>query len=183
MTIRIDLAEERVWKDGEEMHLRRKPFAILKVLARRPRQIVTQDEIVEAAWGDVTMSPSLLRTHMRDLRQVLGEDVVETVVGRGYRFLLEASWETAASGLRLLVLAASFRTDSPNRRLGQVAARIAQHASSISACASFRRRSRSAWRTRHSACTTSPTRHSGLASKGRFVGSWPSPKRPKNIRG
>jgi DNA-binding response OmpR family regulator len=79
MTIRIDLAEERVWKDGVELHLRRKPFAILKVLARRPQQIVTQDEIVAAVWGDVNLSQSLLRTHMRDLRQVLGEDDVQSL--------------------------------------------------------------------------------------------------------
>jgi len=127
VTIRIDLAEERVWKDGVELHLRRKPFAILKYLARRPQQIVTQAEIVEAVWGDVSTSQSLLRTHMRDLRQVLGEELVETVVGRGYRFLLEASWDSVATpGLRVLVLAASFRSDSPNRKLAEVAARIAK---------------------------------------------------------
>jgi DNA-binding response OmpR family regulator len=59
MTIRIDLAKERVWKDGVELHLRGKSFAILKVLARRPQQIVAQEEIVEAVWGDVSMSQSL----------------------------------------------------------------------------------------------------------------------------
>ena len=138
MTIRIDLAEERVWKDGVELHLRRKPFSILKVLARRPQQIVTQEEIVEAVWGDASMSQSLLRTHMRDLRQVLGEDVVETIVGRGYRFLLEATWESLAAGLRVLVLAASFRADSPNRRLSEVAVRIAQQAGASADVATLR---------------------------------------------
>jgi NAD(P)H-dependent FMN reductase len=128
VTLRIDLAEERVWKDGVEVHLRRKPFAILKILARHPKQIVTQAELVEAVWGDVSTSQSLLRTHMRDLRHVLGDEVVETVVGRGYRFLLDASCESAAPGLRVLVLAASFHTESPNRKLAGVAARMAQQA-------------------------------------------------------
>jgi chromate reductase len=128
VTLRIDLAEERVWKDGAELHLRRKPFAILKYLARHPQQVVTQAEIIQAVWGDVDTSQSLLRTHMRDLRQVLGDDVVETVVGRGYRFLLDASWKSAAPGLRVLVLAASFRADSPNRRLADVAGRMVQQA-------------------------------------------------------
>jgi hypothetical protein len=40
-------------------------------------------------WGKVAMSESLLRTHVHDLRSALGEGVVETVVGRGYRFIAE----------------------------------------------------------------------------------------------
>lgn len=92
VTISIDLAEERVWKDGLEVRLRRKAFAILKHLARSPRRIVTRDEIIEGVWGKVAMSESLLRTHVRDLRQALGEGVVETIVGRGYRVIAEVTY-------------------------------------------------------------------------------------------
>ncbi len=56
---------------------------------QNPQRLVTHAEVVEAVWGKVAMSESLLRTHVRDLRQVLGEGVVETVVGRGYRFVVE----------------------------------------------------------------------------------------------
>jgi DNA-binding winged helix-turn-helix (wHTH) protein len=84
---RLDVAEERLWKDGRELRLRPKPFAILHYLTQHPRRLVTRSEIVEAVWGKIAMSESLLRTHMHDLRQVLGEDIIETVVGRGYRFL------------------------------------------------------------------------------------------------
>ena len=86
---RLDLDDERLWKDGKELHLRRKPFAILRYLVQHPRRLVTQHEIVEAVWGNIAMSESLLRTHMSELRRVLGEGTIETVVGRGYRFLLE----------------------------------------------------------------------------------------------
>jgi DNA-binding winged helix-turn-helix (wHTH) protein len=89
VTIGIDLAEERVWKDGAEVRLRRKAFAILKRLARSPRRIVTRAEIIEAVWGKIAMSESLLRTHVRDLRQVIGDGVVETVVARGYRVVAD----------------------------------------------------------------------------------------------
>jgi DNA-binding winged helix-turn-helix (wHTH) protein len=85
---RLDLVEERLWKGNREVRLRRKPFAILRFLAQNPRRLVTQGEIVDAVWGrNVAMSESLLRTHMRDLRHALGEAVIETVVGRGYRFV------------------------------------------------------------------------------------------------
>jgi DNA-binding winged helix-turn-helix (wHTH) protein/tetratricopeptide (TPR) repeat protein len=86
---RLDLHSERLWKHDQELHLRRKPFAILLNLVQNPQRLVTHAEIVEAVWGKVAMSESLLRTHVRDLRQVLGEGVVETVVGRGYRFVAE----------------------------------------------------------------------------------------------
>ena len=50
---RLDLDDERLWKDGEELHLRRKPFAILRYLVEHPQRLVTQPEIVEAVWGNI----------------------------------------------------------------------------------------------------------------------------------
>src|SRR5258708_19939640 len=86
---RLDVADERLWRDGTELKLRRKPFAILKYLATHPKRLVTQDDLIEAVWGKVVISESLLRTHMRDLRQVIGDSIIETVVGRGYRFIAD----------------------------------------------------------------------------------------------
>ncbi len=85
---RLDVADERLWKEGTELKLRRKPFAILKYLAMHPRRLVTQEALIEAVWGKVAMSESLLRTHVRAVRQALGDDkLIETVTRRGYRFL------------------------------------------------------------------------------------------------
>ena len=108
---RLDVADERLWRDGTEQKLRRKPFAILKYLATHPKRLVTQDDLIEAVWGKVVMSESLLRTHMRDLRQVIGDSIIETVVGRGYRFIADvcelderdANGATAMATVSLLV--------------------------------------------------------------------------------
>jgi DNA-binding winged helix-turn-helix (wHTH) protein len=89
---RLDLVQERLWKGDVELRLRRKPFAILRYLAQHPRQLVTHSEIVRAVWGgEIAMSESLLRTHISDLRSALGDAVIETVVGRGYRFTATVS--------------------------------------------------------------------------------------------
>jgi DNA-binding winged helix-turn-helix (wHTH) protein len=88
---RLDVAEERIWKHGRELRLRPKPFAILRYLTQHPRRLVRQSEIVDAVWGRIATSESLVRTHVHDLRRVLGEGVIETVVGRGYRFLADVS--------------------------------------------------------------------------------------------
>jgi predicted ATPase len=84
---RLDPTEERVWHGDEELKVRRKPFAILRHLALRPNRLLTHDEIVHAVWGKVVISESLLRTHVRDLRRVFGDGLIETVNGRGYRFV------------------------------------------------------------------------------------------------
>src|SRR5580704_13649892 len=100
---RLDLDNERLWKNGEEIRVRRKPFAILRHLVQHPQRLVSHDEIIEVVWGKIATSESLLRTHLSEVRQALGEGVVETVVGRGYRFLPEVtrldleSWRGDAS--------------------------------------------------------------------------------------
>jgi predicted ATPase len=43
------------------------------------------------------MSESVLRTHLWELRRVLGERVVETVVGRGYRFVADTADDVRSS--------------------------------------------------------------------------------------
>jgi DNA-binding winged helix-turn-helix (wHTH) protein/tetratricopeptide (TPR) repeat protein len=90
---RCDVREQRLLRDGKEIKLRRKPFAILQHLTAHPQRLVTQEELVEAVWGKIAMSESLLRTHVSDVRRVLGEGAIETVVGRGYRFLFAVETE------------------------------------------------------------------------------------------
>jgi DNA-binding winged helix-turn-helix (wHTH) protein/tetratricopeptide (TPR) repeat protein len=96
---RLDVRDERLWKGPEEVKVRRKPFAILRYLTANPQRLVTQQELVEAVWGKIAMSESLLRTHVSELRHLLGEDMIETVVGRGYRFLPDVQTEKRTANL------------------------------------------------------------------------------------
>jgi DNA-binding winged helix-turn-helix (wHTH) protein len=82
--------------------LRRKPFAILRYLAENPRRLVTHDELLKHVWGATAVSESAVRTHLHELRQALGEGVIETVIGRGYRFTVEPSVEASAPAPRTL---------------------------------------------------------------------------------
>jgi predicted ATPase len=89
LSFQLDTAEERLLKAGVEVRLRRKPFAVLCHLARNAPRVVSHDEIVEAIWGHVAMSESLLRSHVHEIRKAVGEGIVETVIGRGYRFMVD----------------------------------------------------------------------------------------------
>jgi DNA-binding winged helix-turn-helix (wHTH) protein len=83
----LDLAEERLWKGREEIPLRRKPLAILRYLVAHPGKLVTHDELLANVWGGAAISESAMRSQVHDLRRALGDGIIETVVGRGYRLL------------------------------------------------------------------------------------------------
>src|SRR5580704_17112781 len=83
----FDVMEQRLFREGKEIKLRCKAFAILRHLTAHPQRLLTQEELTDAVWGKIAMSDSLLRTHVADVRRAIGVGAVETVVGRGYRFL------------------------------------------------------------------------------------------------
>jgi DNA-binding winged helix-turn-helix (wHTH) protein len=86
---RLDSAQGRLWKGETPLTVRRKPFAILCYLAAHPKKLVTHEELIAEIWGGAVVSESAMRSHLHELRQVLGEGVIETVIGRGYRFVAE----------------------------------------------------------------------------------------------
>lgn len=105
--VRLDCRDERLWRDGRPVALGGKALAFLRTLMERPKTLVTKDELFEAVWPGLTVSESVLTTAAKEVRQALGDDarnpaLVQTVHGRGYRFLLDvdASDEPpAAAGL------------------------------------------------------------------------------------
>jgi DNA-binding winged helix-turn-helix (wHTH) protein len=128
---RLDLAEERLWKATQELAIRRKPFAILRYLATNPRRLVTHDELLAQVWNGLVVSDSAVRTHLHELRQLLGDDVIETVIGRGYRFVAELDVNASAAENPVVTRAPSShlherraaRSSCAMRRFGRTAVR------------------------------------------------------------
>lgn len=96
---RLDLTEQCLWKGEQPIALRRKPFAILAHLVANAKKLVTHDELIERVWAGQVVSESAVRTHVHELRHALGEGLIETVIGRGYRFTAELVDDAAAPGL------------------------------------------------------------------------------------
>ena len=92
---RLDGHEGRLWQGETELVLRRKPLAILSYLAAHPNKLVTHDELLAEVWGGAVVSDSAMRSHLHELRQVLGDGIIETVIGRGYRFIAEIRADVA----------------------------------------------------------------------------------------
>ena len=90
----LDLRSYQVRRSGRPLRLERIPMEVLFLLAERRGQLVTREEIIEKLWGkDVFLdTDNAINTAIRKIRQVLKDDpdrprVVQTVTGRGYRFI------------------------------------------------------------------------------------------------
>ncbi|MGE4605715.1 MAG: transcriptional regulator, partial [Myxococcota bacterium] len=101
---RLDLTEERLRWRGRPVRLRPKALSLLRHLAERPGELVTREGLIAAIWPDVAVSEATLSDCVREVRRALRDPhdaprYIETVRGRGYRFVGNAAAPTAA-GLR-----------------------------------------------------------------------------------
>jgi len=84
--------------------LQTQPFEILVLLLARAGQVVSRDELRQRLWPDGTFVDydRGINTAIRKIRHALGDDAatprfVETVVGKGYRFVASIESRSAAS--------------------------------------------------------------------------------------
>ena len=89
---RLDSKNEQLWRGSQEVRLRRKTFAVLRYLVERPGELVSKAVLLDSVWPDVSVSDSMPAISVRELRKALGDAVasprfIETVQGRGYRFI------------------------------------------------------------------------------------------------
>ncbi|QIK96270.1 hypothetical protein G7076_07255 [Sphingomonas sp. HDW15A] len=94
----LDRRDERLWVNGSAVRLGAKALAILRTLMERPQSLVTKDELFDSVWPSLAVSEAVLTTAIKELRQALGDNArtptfIETVHGRGYRFLLPVQEE------------------------------------------------------------------------------------------
>ncbi len=87
-TLRIDPSRHEVTVSNKAVPLTLTEFRILAVLARRPGQVFTRNQLLDAARGaDVMVLDRTVDVHLSSLRRKLGKagDRIETVRGVGYR--------------------------------------------------------------------------------------------------
>jgi two-component system KDP operon response regulator KdpE len=89
--LEIDLADRRVTRDGEEIHLTPIEFDILRELAQHVGKLVTQRQLLQAVWGPgYDLETHYLRVHVAHIRAKLEPDpshptYLITEPGVGYR--------------------------------------------------------------------------------------------------
>jgi two-component system alkaline phosphatase synthesis response regulator PhoP len=76
-----------VYKNGEPLHLPKKEFELLALLASRPDIVFERDQILEKVWGsDIVVGDRTIDVHVRKLREKIGDNYIKTVKGIGYKF-------------------------------------------------------------------------------------------------
>ena len=115
----IDLTNELLLRGGERVPLQPQPMKVLLLLAARPGQLVTRQELQSAVWSDGTFVDfnQGLNWCIKRIREVLDDDAaqpcfIETVPRKGYRFIaaetprrVRLRWLAAAAVLAAACLA------------------------------------------------------------------------------
>jgi DNA-binding winged helix-turn-helix (wHTH) protein/quercetin dioxygenase-like cupin family protein len=79
-------------RDGIDLELRPKAFELLLYLVQRAGKLSSKDELVEAAWPNVTVSDDSLAQCVSDVRKLLDDEAqrfIKTVPRRGYVFVAD----------------------------------------------------------------------------------------------
>jgi two-component system, OmpR family, alkaline phosphatase synthesis response regulator PhoP len=86
--LKIDVEKFIVYRENKEIVLPRKEFTLLLLLVSKPQKVFSRDEIFSNVWGeDIIVGDRTIDVHIRKLREKIGEDLIQTVKGVGYKFM------------------------------------------------------------------------------------------------
>ena len=89
-------------RGGEVVALEPRVFDVLLLLVRHRDRVVAKDELIRALWPGEAVSDSVLPRCIAHARRAVGDDrrgqlVIQTVHGRGYRFVVNTGREGGQS--------------------------------------------------------------------------------------
>jgi DNA-binding response OmpR family regulator len=105
--IDIDLVGQVALRDGKRIELPSRAFAILKVFARRPGEVVSRDVLLDEAWGyEDYPNTRTVDNHLVKLRRALEDEPdkprwLVTIHGAGYKLDIPRDavrWPTGGAG-------------------------------------------------------------------------------------
>lgn len=90
---RLDVADQRVTRDGVPVSLPPKEFETLRCLVEADGRLVTKAELLARVWPGVNVDEGTIAHRICALRKVLGLDArgrqyIQTVPRRGYRLAI-----------------------------------------------------------------------------------------------
>jgi TolB-like protein/DNA-binding winged helix-turn-helix (wHTH) protein/Tfp pilus assembly protein PilF len=114
----LDLSSQELRKGGVLINLPPQPFKILALLASRPGQLVTRDEIQRQVWGEETFVDfeQGLNFAIKKIRVALCDDAqtpryIETLPRRGYRFIASVETGTGSTSTHPVPQSNGLRSD------------------------------------------------------------------------
>ena len=94
--LRLDRATRQVWRRDRPIELSAREFALLEAFMSRPGQVLSQSQLLEAAWDlGYERRSNVVEVYVRYLREKIdrpfGVESLETVRGMGYRLRREGA--------------------------------------------------------------------------------------------
>jgi DNA-binding winged helix-turn-helix (wHTH) protein len=94
----LNLSTVELCKQGRKIKLQDQPFQVLRLLVKRPNDVVTREEVQKALWPADTFVEfdQGLNTAIKKIRQALDDSAenprfIETIPRKGYRFIAPVS--------------------------------------------------------------------------------------------
>jgi two-component system OmpR family response regulator len=85
-TLEVDLASRSVRKDGKQIQLTAREWALFEVFIARPNQLLSKAQLEEKLYAfDTEIESNTIEVHVSRLRKKLGTSVIQTERGLGYR--------------------------------------------------------------------------------------------------
>jgi len=85
--LKVDRSRHTVEVRGAPVHLTKKEFDLLWLLIRSGGRVVSRETILSRLWDYAAdIETRTVDVHIRSLRKKIGDGVIETVVGVGYKF-------------------------------------------------------------------------------------------------
>src|SRR3979490_3566071 len=104
---RVDPALDEISRDGATAKLEPRAMRLLLCLAEHAGQVVSVDQLLDAVWKDVVVTPDSVYQAVAGLRRALGDGTKEpayiaNVLRRGYRLVAPvAPWVDASTGSKV----------------------------------------------------------------------------------
>src|ERR1700722_20642055 len=126
---RLDTVNQCLWRrkdsgEDERLLIKPTPYAILRYLVDHAGRLVTQNELLDAVWSDTHVQPEVLKRHILEIRNAIGDDprrpvFIETLPRRGYQFIAPVR-EDASGDVSELARPEQGRLVGPRRALGEL---------------------------------------------------------------
>lgn len=87
-SVSLDLVSRVVTRGSQRHELTSREFTMLDFLMRHQGQVVSREQLLSRVWGlGHDPASNVVDVYVRYLRQKLGDDVIQTLRGAGYRFV------------------------------------------------------------------------------------------------
>src|ERR1700687_5981273 len=84
---RLDAGCHLLFRAGQRLALSPKAVELLVVLVEAQANTVGKEELLNRVWAHTAVEEGSLTSHISLLRKTLGEQYIETIPKRGYRFV------------------------------------------------------------------------------------------------